>query len=41
MIDVLIYIGIYNDIICKDADTRWNGFVYVVDVQQEGYISQN
>ena len=30
-----------NAIICKEADTRLNVFVYVVDVQQEEYRSQN
>ena len=38
MIDVLIYFAIYNAIICKEADTRLNVFVYVIDVQQEEYL---
>ena len=35
------YFAIYDAIICKEADTRLNVFVYVVDVQQEEYRSQN
>ena len=41
MIDVTIYFAIYDAIICKEADTRLNVFVYVADVQQEEYRSQN
>ena len=33
MINVLIYFAIYNAIICKEADTRLNVFVDVIDVQ--------
>ena len=31
----------YDAIICKEADTRLNVFVYVFDVQQEEYMPQN
>ena len=37
MIDVRIYFAIYDAIICKEADTGLNVFVYVVDVQQEEF----
>ncbi len=41
MINVSIYFAIYNAIICKYADTRFNVFVDVVDVRQEEYRSQD
>ena len=36
-----LFCDIYNAIIFKEADTRLDVFVYVVDVQQEEYRSQN